>query len=488
MQSYLSVILVFLAIGIGAQEQVNFDEYFLDNTMRIDYCHMGDASAEWIAIDRIYRQGIWAGSRKNLIDELNNGSYCVKIYDSESSRLIFSKGFDCFFGEYQTTDPAINGIKRTYYESALIPYPRKKIRFTVEKRDKTKKFQMVFSQEIDPQSIFVNREALIEGVKVVKVLQNGYPQDKVDLVFIGVGYTAADEEKFQRDLLRSCLIFLTHEPYRTYQSRFNICGVFKASEERGCDEPSYGVYKNTNIDLTFDSLGSERYLMTEDNKNLRDIAAHVPYDAVYLIVNHSRYGGGGIYNLYATFPADNEWTSYLLLHEFGHSFAGLADEYYSSSTAYVDFFPQGVEPVEPNITALLDAGDVKWKQFLSPGIGVPTDWGKAVYDGMSDAYQKQRGIFNEKIAGMMRAGAPQDEIEKMKKEAMSLSFLHQEEEDRFLSDSGLMDKVGVFEGAGYVSKGLYRPMIDCIMFSKGAKPYCKVCEAAVIRVIRHYSD
>ena len=249
-----------------------------------------------------------------------------------------------------------------------------------------------------------------------------------------------------------------------------------------------GIFKNTAIGATFNSLGSERYLLTENNRALRDVAAHVPYDALYIMVNHKRYGGGGIYNLYCTFTADNQWNKYLYLHEFGHSFAGLADEYYTSSVAYNDFYPRGVEPAEPNITALLVPDNLKWKEYVSEGIDIPTPWEKEAFDKMDLAYQKIRTEINDKIAQMKRSDAPQDEISKTEQESEKLSKDHADKVDAYLAKSRYNGKIGAFEGAGYSSEGLYRPMLDCLMFTKGDKPFCKVCEMAVIRIIHFYSD
>ncbi|GAH38706.1 unnamed protein product, partial [marine sediment metagenome] len=215
---------------------------------------------------------------------------------------------------------------------------------------------------------------------------------------------------------------------------------------------------------------------------------HVPYDTLFIMINHKRYGGGGIYNLYCTFTVDNQWYEYLFLHEFGHSFAGLADGYYTSSVAYNEFYPRGVEPTEPNITALLDPKNIKWKDLLTPHIEIPTPWEKEGFDKMDLAYQKIRREINEKIARMKREKAPQAEVEKVEQESDRLSRDHAKKVDDYFSKSRFRDKVGVFEGAGYSAKGLYRPMLDCLMFTKGKKPFCKVCEQAVIRVIKHYSE
>ena len=252
--------------------------------------------------------------------------------------------------------------------------------------------------------------------------------------------------------------------------------------------PTHGVFKNTALSCTFNSLGSERYLLTEDNKSLRNIAAHVPYNAIYIMVNHNRYGGGGIYNLYFTFTADNQWREYLFLHEFGHSFAGLADEYYTSDVAYNDFYPKGIEPVEPNITALLDPQNLKWKSLAYPEIEIPTPWAKEDYDKQDYEWQKTRRELNNKISDATRKGISKSIIKKLEVEYNNMDRDHAFEMDEYLRESKFWGEVGAYEGAGYSSKGLYRPMIDCIMFSKGKKPFCKVCEAAIIRVIKFYSE
>ncbi len=485
----LLTIIMIIPSTLSAITPVKFDDYFTDKTMRIDYYHIGDAKTEFVTLDQVYQYGTWAGSKKNLIDNFNNGRYYVKIYDVASGNLIFSKGFDSYFGEYQTSDDAIKGIKRTYSETALIPYPKNKIRFALEKRDRDNKMEEFYSVDIDPSSVGIIKDKINDNsVKVFYGIKSGDPHTKVDIAILGEGYTAKEEEKFKADFERFTKIFLSQEPYKSFKKDFNIYGVFKPSAESGVDEPTHGVYKNTALSCTFNSLGSERYLLTEDNKALRDIASHVPYDAIYIMVNHKRYGGGGIYNLYCTFTADNQWHEYLFLHEFGHSFAGFADEYYSSDVAYNDFYPKGIEPVEPNITALLDTNNIKWKEYVTPGTEIPTPWEKEAYDEKDYAWQKSRRELNNKIAEAKRNNISTAEIKKLEDEYNKEDKDHTFEMDKNLRSSKYWDKVGAFEGAGYSSKGLYRPMIDCIMFSKGKKPFCKVCEAAIIRMIKFYSE
>jgi len=486
-----ATVLVFVLACSGwliGHESDWFDEFFVEKTMRLDYFHGGDAKVEWITTDRIYEQGAWAGSKNHLIDRFDNGRYYVKVYDALSGKLIYSKGFDCYFAEYKTTDSALKGIKRTYHETALIPYPKQRIRFTIEIRDRKNDLNLLYTQEIDPAGIGIIRESPDTRTKMVEILKNGSPGEKVDLAFIAEGYRKEEEGLFQSDLERFTEVFLSLEPYTTYKERFNIYGVFRPSEESGCDEPCRGVFRRTAVEASFNSLGSERYLLTEDNRSLRDIAAAVPYDALIIMVNHKRYGGGGIYNFYCVFTAHNQWSEYLLLHEFGHSFAGLADEYYTSDVAYNEFYPAGVEPTEPNITALLDPTNLKWKGFLSPGIEIPTPWEKEDYDRMDNAYQQKRREINAQISKLKREGAAESEIEKWEKEGEELFRTHQENVEAYLARSRFKDKVGAFEGAGYASQGLYRPMLDCLMFTRGKKPFCRVCAQAVIRTIKHFSE
>lgn len=489
MKLFLKLLITLLFMETIANAQIKFDNYFFDNTMRIDYFHIGNANDEIVTIDKIYKYGKWAGSMENLLDHFNNGKYYYTVYDLSSGELIFSKGFNSYFGEYQTSSEAVNGVRKTYSESAIIPYPKNKIKFVIERRKKDNGMEKFFETEIDPESIDIIREQVLDkNVKVYKEVMNGDSHKKVDVVILSEGYTKNEEAKFKSDLEKYTKIFFSQEPYKSYNNNFNIWGVFKESEESGTDEPRAGIYKNTVLNSTFNSLGSEKYLLTEDNKAMRDLAAYVPYDAIYIMVNHKRYGGGGIYNFFCTFISDNQWSPYIFLHEFGHSFAGLADEYYTSDVAYNDFYPRGIEPVEPNITALLNPQNVKWKKLITPGIQIPTPWEKAGYDSVDLKWQAERRVLNNGIAELKMNKAPQEQIQKAEEEYNRKDKMHADWVNSYLSKSKYAGKIGAFEGAGYVSKGFYRPMLDCIMFSQGTKPFCKVCEEAIIKVIKLYSE
>ena len=485
----LLIAVMSFSVSVIAQNFETFNKYFIDKTMRIDYYHIGDADTELITVDQVYQYGIWAGSRVHLIDNFNNGRYYIKIYDAASSELIYSKGFDSYFGEYKTNTVALDGIKKTFHESTLIPYPNAKIIFALERRDNKNTLNEFFRREINPDDVDIRRDDLVDlSVMVFETDENGDPHNRVDVVILGEGYTRLDKDSFLADLAYFKKVFLSKEPFRSNKNNFNFYGVLKSSAESGTDEPRAGIFKNTVLNSTFNSMGSERYLLTEDNKTMRNLAANVPYDAIYIMVNSGRYGGGGIYNSFCTFTSDNQWKDYIFLHEFGHSFGGLADEYYTSSTAYNDFYKRGVEPVEANITALLDLQNLKWKEFVSSGTTIPTLWEKAGYDSMDYKWQNERSELNNKITALKINHASADEILRAQQVYDLMDKMHANKVDEYLQKSNFKGIVGAFEGAGYSSKEFYRPMLDCIMFSKGDKPFCKVCESAIVKVINSYTE
>ena len=489
------ILIIFLGVlvmttSIFAEKSLEkFNTYFLDESMRIDYFHIGDAETDIITLDQVYRYGTWAGSRVNLIDKFNNGRYYAHIYDAESNELLYTKGYDSYFGEYQTSSPAIEGIKRTYHESLIIPFPQNKIKLKILRRDKDNNLNEFYSTEINPLDVKVIKLNLIDKkVKITKSLYSGDPHQKVDVAILGEGYAIEEENKFNDDLKRFTDIFFEQEPYKSNKDKFNVYGVFKPSLDSGISEPRAGIFKNTALSTTFNSMGSERYILTEDNRSMRDLAAYVPYDAIYIMINHSRYGGGGIYNLYCTFTVENQWYKYLFLHEFGHSFSGLADEYYMSAVQYNDFYKKGVEPIEPNITALLNPKELKWKHFIKEGTEIPTPWEKDDFDEMDGKWQKNRRVLNNNIAELKKNAASTVAIVEAEKDYIKKDKQQAVNKDKYLAKSNFKNMVGAFEGAGYSAKGMYRSMLDCIMFTQGQKPFCKVCEEHIIKVINHYTE
>jgi hypothetical protein len=273
------------------------------------------------------------------------------------------------------------------------------------------------------------------------------------------------------------------------QAKISIRGIFVASPDSGVDEPRKKMYRNTVFNCTFNSLDSERYLLTEDNKTIRDIAGLVPYDAIFIMANTNRYGGGGIYNTYCVFSSDGPWAEYVFHHEFGHSFAGLADEYFSSEETYEEFYPRGIEPRKPNITALLDPENVKWKQYLTPGIEVPTPWDREAYERIVARFDSLNKNHNLRLEELHNSGATNAAIETEDTAYREQLNQNRQKLSDFFSNHPLKGKVGVFQGAGYDAEKLYRPTINSIMhrFSESEKTFYPVNQAAITEMIAYYT-
>ncbi|MCK5878497.1 MAG: peptidase M64 [Holophagae bacterium] len=484
----LIVLSVWVLMPARAAGSVDFIRYFEDATLRVDLVHVGDKKTEWFAMDRMFRTAVWAGSPDRLIDTFDIGRYFIKVFDADNGKLIFSRGFNSIFGEYATTKPAAEGIKRAFSETALIPFPKKPVRFTISTRNTDNSLKQIFRHEINPKNMAIIRLNRTSTAQAISIAGKDNPHHAMDLVIVADGYTTAQKGKAISDAKHFADKMLNMAPYKRYSSHINITLAFRPSPDSGCTEPTRGIYKRTAVNSSFNSLGLPRYLLTEDNRNLRDIAGVVPYDIAVVMVNSPRYGGGGIYNFFCVFTANNPYRDYLFLHEFGHAFAGLADEYYASAVTYDNFYPKGVEPLEPNITALLNPKHLKWKSLVTSGTPIPTPWGKAEYDHHNLAYQKKRQLLNKKIAELTRKNTETAAIGRLKEKTTRLSDEHTKWVKQFFEKNPERGKVGALEGAGYISMGLYRPQLDCIMFSKGEKPFCKVCEAAVAARLRFYIE
>jgi len=480
------LLLLVVLLGVcTAQTQIKFSDYFENKTLRIDYYRIGGAKGETTVIDKVLKYGEWYGNPDQVISPFQMGRNRIKLYDLTTNQLIYSRGYDNYFGEYQVSSIALAGKDRAYFETALVPLPKRPVMFVLETRDKEYIYHVKFQTKINPKDYHINSETRKRNDLIVKEIENGDPHKKVDLVFVGEGYTVNDEKKFRSDLTKFTNILFTQEPYKSRKDDFNVYGVMSPSSENGVDEPRKGIYKNTVLNCTFNSLDSERYLLTENVETLYDIVSQVPCDAIAIMCNIDRYGGGGIYNFYATFTASNKKEDYVFVHEFGHSFAGLADEYYTSDVAYTDFYPKGIEPAEPNITALLDKDHLKWKDLMSPGLSIPTEWGKETFDSLNTTIGK---LYKER-AEKLKSAKTESEKKKIISETRERVRATHAALDKFLKEHPLRGKVGVFEGAGYSSKGLYRPTLNSIMhkFTKEDKSYYPVSAKAINDMIDFYT-
>jgi hypothetical protein len=480
--------LALMVLAVFASAQAQFDDYFLDQTLRIDLYQAGDAKDESITIHQVYQEGTWPESKSGLIAPFDYGRYVYRLYDVASNRLIFSRGFDTMFAEYKTTSPALAGVKRVFQRSVRIPLPKHPVLFVVERRDKHHLLHPLFDQVIDPADYHIIRETAAAGDAVFEVQQTGDPHNKVDFVFIAEGYTAAEKDKFKSDLERMTGYLFSVEPYKSLKDRFNIKGIFRPSAEPAMDEPRQRLYKKTLLNASFNAFDLDRYMLIEEDHRMHEIAGQVPYDAIIVLVNSKRYGGGSIALDYCVTTVDHPTSPQVFVHELGHSFAYLADEYYQSEVSYNEFYPMGVEPLELNITALLDPANVKWKDLLAPGIAVPTEYGKEAMEALQAERQKNRQARAKDIEAAKNRSASAKDIKRIEeKYGKADSALSAKIEGIRKKYADLEDKVGVFEGAGYASKGLYRPMIYCLMISSPKGEFCRVCQQAITRMIDFYS-
>ncbi len=419
-----TIFLLLLSLCITVQAQ--FKDHFRDKSLRIDYIHSGNAEDEFYEFDTLYAEKFWGGSKTNLIDIFDFGNYKFEVYDAATNELLYSRGYSSLFREYQSTAEGKDGMK-DFAETVVFPYPKNAVNVVFYSRNKDLSWDKEFIIPVDPrkQDIEKNKQKKFSRTRVH---HSGKPHDKLDIVIIAEGYTAGEMDKFSDDCERFRDYILEAEPYLSNRDRINIWAVESVSEESGTDLPGEDIFRNTVVGTNFYTFGSERYLTTEDMKSVRDVAANAPYDQIFILVNHEKYGGGGIYNFYSLGTSDNPAGDFLFQHEFGHAFAGLGDEYYTSEVAVEDFYPVDVEPWEPNITTLVDFGS-KWENMVSRDTPVPTP--------ATEAYA---------------------------------------------------NTVGVYEGGGYVAKGVFRPYIDCTMKSVKYDAFCPVCRRAIQRMIDFYSE
>ncbi len=402
-----------------------YDSLFTGERLRLDVIFAGDALSQSVYLEEISKEPYWSGPRENLTDPFSYGEYKYTIEDS-CGKVIFSKGFNNLFQEWRTTAEA-KTVRKAFNGSYHIPNPKNKVNVVFYERIKQNgEFREFGRFPVDPQDKLIIREKQNNFVTDT-ILYNGDPSVKLDILFIAEGYTLNEMDKFREDALRFSRYLFDEEPYKSRKSDINIWAVRSVSAESGTDIPHNNVWKNTVLSSTFYTFRIDRYLTAPNQKLVASAASGSHSDAMYVIVNTEIYGGGGIYNFYGLSMADHKFSGEVFVHELGHSMAGLGDEYYSSAVAYEDFYNLATEPWEPNLTTLINF-ESKWKDKIAPGTPVPTP-----------------------------------------------------NEDQFKGVTGL------FEGGGYMSKGIYRPYLDCRMKSNTAEGFCPVCTDAINRMIDYYA-
>jgi hypothetical protein len=453
---------VLLSSLAGAQTQ--------PRTWRLDFYQTGGPGVEAYSFDRLVVEPLaWPDNPAANVDTRLTGNYRFEIVDA-GNRVIFARGYDPAFAEWVTTAES-KKLRRTFQDSLRFPALTVKADVILKKRTGEGGYQEVWRHSIDPADPFIDRSTP-QRHQAIQIERHGEPPTKVDLLLLGDGYTATECARFRTQALRLSAALFAVEPFKSRRNDFNVWGLCPPSEQSGVASPSRGIYRRTPVGAAYDAFGSERYILTYENRAWRDIAAWAPYEYLVILTNGDTYGGGGLYNVYSTAAAGNDFADYLFIHEFGHHFAGLADEYYTSPVAY-EPPSRIVEPWPANVTASTDRARVKWRDLLTPGVPLPTPWPKQQFEEMQKEYQATR----VKLRADKR---PESEMTQLfRREA--------EIEMKLFATAQHRGKVGLFQGANYDARAFYRPELDCIMFSRNPVPFCRVCQRALSQQIDRHS-
>jgi len=412
-------------------------------TMRLDYFHTGKADTEIFSRERVVVEPLpWPGNPEKLRDDSNLGAYFFEVRDQRSGKILYSRGYSSIFSEWRTTNEAKQEY-RTFSESLRFPAPAAPIKVSVKKRDAQNRFAEVWFTTVDARDPSIERVTAPAPAPIIEMAHNGEPAHHVDLLFLGEGYTAAESRKCASDVRRAADALFGYAPFRERRKEFNLRAMCAASPESGVSHPSRSEHRRTLFDSTFDVFGTERYALSFNNRALREMAAYAPYEFLAIVMNDRSYGDGGIFGQFATVSIDDPRSLPAFAHEFGHHFAALADEYFLGPVPYAPAAPAG-EPWEPNITALFDAKNLKWRELVSVDTPIPTPWPKKSY---------------------IQSGG----------------------QDRYLSSGPYAGKVGVFEGANYSDNGYYRSEQKCLMITLASNRFCAACRRAIDRTITLYS-
>lgn len=425
-------LLAAICIGLSAfaGQAQNFDDYFVNKTIRADYIFSGNSETQAICLDELSSLPQWAGRRHHLSELPLAGNGEIEMKDKASGKIIYRTSFSSLFQEW-ICEAEAKKVTRGFENTFLIPFPKNTATVTIRLKDVYHKETASLTHEIDPKDILIHQrgdEASITPHRYL--LKSGSEENCIDIAILAEGYTKEETELFYKDAQTACEALFSHEPFKKLKSRFNVVAVFSESKDSGVSIPRQNEWKKTAVSSHFDTFYSDRYLTTRSVKAIHNWLAGIPYEHIIILANTDTYGGGGIYNSYTLTTAHHPMFKPVVVHEFGHSFGGLADEY-AYDAAPSPQYPYSIEPWEQNITTLADF-DAKWKDMVEPGTPVPTP------------VQTDKSL--------------------------------------------IYTKVGVYEGAGYTQKGIYRPTTECRMKINEAPVFCPVCQRALEKLIRFYTD
>ena len=411
----------------GCAYAQNFSDYFTNKTLRIDYLFTGNADKQSICLDELSELPVWAGRRHHLSELPLEGNGQIVMRDVASGKVIYTTSFSSLFQEWLETDEAkevTKGFENTY----LLPYPIKPAEVEITLRNNKREVSANLKHVVKPDDILIHKKGLTHITPHKYLLQNGNPGKCIDVAILAEGYTPQEMQTFYEDAGIACESLFAHEPFKSMKERFNIVAVASSSIDSGVSVPRLNEWKHTAFGSHFSTFYSDRYLTTSRVKTIHDALAGIPYEHIIILANTKEYGGGGIYNSYTLTTAHHPMFRPVVVHEFGHSFGGLADEYFYDNDVMTDTYPLDVEPWEQNISTQVNFTS-KWKDMLAKDTPIPTPTGN------SEKYP-----------------------------------------------------VGVYEGGGYSAKGIYRPADDCRMRTNEYPTFCPVCQRALRRIIEFYTE
>lgn len=409
-KSILTIVLALTSLTAGAQA---FDDYFTDQTLRLDYTFSGNAARQDIYVDKLNVSPRWYGKRKRLAELPVEGNGQITVRDHRTGLAIYRNSFSTLFQEWLSYDEA-KAEKKSFENVFLVPMPKDTVDITIDLRNNRRKIMATLTHTVVPTDILIHHIGERNRTPHLTLQQAADTTRCIHIAYVAEGYQEQEMQTFVDDAKTAMEALFAHEPFKSMRNRFNIVAVMSPSKDSGTSEPGKGEWRQTALGSHFNTFYSDRYLTTLNLKALHDWLAGIPYEHIIVLVNTEKYGGGGILNSYNLSMAHHRMFKPVVVHEFGHSFAGLADEYAYEQEA-IPMYPADVEPWEPNITTLVNFG-AKWKDMV-----------------------------------------------------------------------GKIDGVGLFEGAGYSLKGVYRPENDCRMRTNENPTFCHVCEKAIRDIVDFYT-
>ena len=425
MKKHILFLLCLIAVA-STRAQV-FADHFADKTLRVDYIFNGNASGQAICLDGLSALPTWAGRKHHLAELPLQGNGQIVMRNAASGKTIYTTSFSSLFQEWLETDEARN-VTKGFENTFLLPYPLQPVEIEITLLDPRRNVRASMKHIVHPNDVLIEQKGNSHITPHKYLLHNDSPEKCIDVAILAEGYTLQEIQTFYEDADIACKSIFDHEPFKSMKKRFNVVAVASPSTDSGVSVPRLNEWKHTVFGSHFSTFYSDRYLTTSRVKAIHDALAGIPYEHIIILANTEEYGGGGIYNSYTLTTAHHPMFRPVVVHEFGHSFGGLADEYFYDNDVMTDTYPLDIEPWEQNISTQVDFA-AKWKDMLSENTPVPTP------AEVSENYP-----------------------------------------------------TGVYEGGGYSAKGIFRPAENCRMRTNEYPAFCPVCQRALRRIIEFYTE